>query len=67
MLFRSSGRRVERLAIQTDFEREESAERFQRELARSGVEKALLAAGVRDGDTVRIGPVVLEWGGEEDR
>lgn len=65
--FHVTGRRIERLALQTDFEREESAERFQRELARSGVEKALRAAGVRDGDTVRIGPVALEWGGEEDR
>ena len=48
----------------TDFENEESAERFQRELARLGVERALIRAGVRPGDTVRIGGHELEWGGE---
>lgn len=62
--FRVTGRRIERLALQTDFGREESALRFQRELARSGVERDLEEAGVRPGDTVRIGPIELEWGDE---
>ncbi len=56
-----NGRRIERLAHQTNFENEESAERFQRDLARTGVEAALKKAGVRAGDTVRIGTVELEW------
>ncbi len=55
------GRRIERLAHQTNFDNEESAERFQRDLARTGVETALRKAGVRPGDTVRIGTVELEW------
>jgi GTP-binding protein len=55
------GRRIERLAHQTNFDNEESAERFQRDLARIGVEAALKKAGVRPGDTVRIGTVELEW------
>jgi GTP-binding protein len=55
------GRRIERLAHQTNFDNEESAERFQRDLARTGVEAALKKAGVRAGDTVRIGTVELEW------
>jgi GTP-binding protein len=55
------GRRIERMAAQTDFENEESAERFQRDLARLGIERELLRAGVEPGDTVRIGPVELEW------
>jgi GTP-binding protein len=59
--YRVSGRRVERLAHQTDFENEESAERFQRELARLGVDAELRKAGVKDGDTVRIGRTELEW------
>jgi len=60
------GRKIERLANQTNFENEESAHRFQRDLARVGVEGALRKAGVRPGDTVRIGTVELEWEPPED-
>lgn len=59
--FRVRGRRIERIAVQTDFENEESAERFQRDLARLGIDVALRRAGIVPGDTVRIGPVELEW------
>jgi GTP-binding protein len=62
--FRVAGRRIERLAAQTDFEVEESAERFQRDLERLGAEDALRKAGIRAGDTVRIGSVELEWEAE---
>ena len=41
------GRRVERLVAQTDFENDESARRFQRELARLGIVDALRALGRR--------------------
>ena len=58
------GRRIERLAAQTDFANPESAARFQRELARRGVEAELLRAGVAPGDTVRIGAIELEWDAE---
>jgi len=60
------GKKIERLANQTNFENEESAHRFQRDLARVGVDGALRKAGVRPGDTVRIGPVELEWEPPED-
>jgi GTP-binding protein len=63
-VLRVRGRKLERLVAMTDFENEESAERFQRELARLGVERALVRAGVSPGDTVRIGAHELEWGGE---
>jgi len=59
--FRVRGRRVERIAAQTDFEVDESAERFQRDLARLGVDAELRRGGVAPGDTVRIGAVELEW------
>jgi GTP-binding protein len=62
--FRVIGRRIERLAAQTNFENPESAERFQRDLARLGVERELVNAGVATGDTVRIGSVELEWDAE---
>jgi GTP-binding protein len=63
-VLRVRGRKLERLVSMTDFENEESAERFQRELSRLGVERALVRAGVRPGDTVRIGTHELEWGGD---
>jgi GTP-binding protein len=68
--FRVRGRRIERLAAQTDFDNEESADRFQHDLVRLGIDPALRRAGVRPGDVVRIGRAELEWhpdGWEGDR
>ena len=59
--FRVRGKRIERSAAQTNFDVEESAERFQRELARLGIEAELRRAGIAAGDTVRIGKTELEW------
>jgi GTP-binding protein len=58
---RVRGRRIERIAAQTNFEIEESAERFQRDLIRLGIDAELRRAGVMSGDTVRFGEVELEW------
>jgi GTP-binding protein len=60
-VYRVRGRRIERIANQTDFEVEESAERFQRDLARLGIDAELRRAGIVPGDTVRIGALELEW------
>ncbi len=60
------GKRIERLVAQTNFDNEESAERFQRDLARLGIDTALRRAGVRPGDTVHIGSTELEWEPLED-
>src|SRR3990172_5842014 len=62
--FRVRGKRIERLAAQTDFGNDESAERFQRDLVRWGIERERRRAGVEPGDMVRIGAVELEWGAE---
>jgi GTP-binding protein len=62
--FRVAGKRIERLAVQTDFDVEESAERFQRDLERLGADEALRKAGIQPGDTVRVGTVELEWEAE---
>jgi GTP-binding protein len=59
--FRVRGKRIERVAAQTNFDVEESAERFQRELARLGIDAELRRAGVTAGDQVRIGRTELEW------
>ncbi len=64
--FRVRGKRIERLVAQTNFEVEESAERFQRELRKLGIDGALRKAGVRTGDSVRIATFELEWGPPED-
>jgi Obg family GTPase CgtA-like protein len=40
---------------------EESAERFQRELTKLGIDRELRRAGIQAGDPVRIGAVELEW------
>ena len=60
-IFRVRGKRIERIAAQTNFEVDESAERFQRDLARLGIDDELRRAGVTAGDLVRIGATELEW------
>jgi GTP-binding protein len=59
--YRVIGKRIERIAAQTNFDVEESAERFQRDLARLGIDAELRRAGIRAGDLVRIGTTELEW------
>ena len=59
--YRVRGKAIERLVHQTDFARDESAQRFHHELKRQGIESALRKAGCRDGDTVVIGELSLEW------
>jgi GTP-binding protein len=63
------GRKIERLASQTNFDVEESAERFQQDLVRLGVDHELRRQGVAPGETVRIGSSELEWESDawEDR
>lgn len=55
------GRGLERAAAMTYWEYEEAVRRFQGMLQRLGVNQMLREAGVRDGDTVRIGEHELEW------
>jgi GTP-binding protein len=59
------GKKIERLAAQTNFDVDESAERFQRELVRLGIDEELRRRGVAPGVTVRIGSSELEWEPEE--
>ena len=59
--WRVLGRRIERIAAQTNFESEESAQRFQRDLLRLGIDAELRRSGIKPGDTVRIGAIELEW------
>ena len=60
-VLRVRGARIERIAAQTNFDVEESAERFQRDLVRLGIDAELRRAGIGAGDLVRIGSTELEW------
>ena len=53
-VFRVTGKAVERMVIQTEWDNEEAIAYLQRRLERFGVEKALVAAGARNGDEIRI-------------
>lgn len=55
---------IERAAQMTNWDYYEAAMRFQRILRAMGITDALREAGVKDGDTVRIGDVELVWGYE---
>ncbi|HSK46927.1 MAG TPA: GTPase ObgE [Coriobacteriia bacterium] len=53
-VFAVEGRGVERMVITTEWENEEAVAFLQIRLAKAGVETALLEAGARDGDEIRI-------------
>jgi len=59
--YRVSGKRIERAAAMTYWDYDQTVVRFHRILESMGVIAALKKAGVRPGDTVRIGEVELEW------
>jgi GTP-binding protein len=55
------GAQIEKLARRVYWEEEEAVNRFQSTIERLGVRRALEDAGVKEGDTVFIGDVELEW------
>lgn len=59
--YRVKGDSIERLATGIDWGSGEASAYFHRMLQRNGVEKQLRALGVKEGDTVRIGKLELEW------
>jgi GTP-binding protein len=59
--WRLRGASLERAAAMTYWEHDQSVRRFQRMLQQLGVDVALRKAGVRSGDTVKIGEYELEW------
>ena len=66
--FRVEGDRVERLAAGIDWGSPDAAAYFQRQLIRTGIERELRALGAKEGDTVRIGGLEMEWseGGDDE-
>jgi GTP-binding protein len=63
--FRVRGRRVETAANRTDFENDESRDRFWRLLERLGIDVELRRVGAGPGTTVHVGRAELEWGDDE--
>ncbi len=59
--WRVSGTAIERAAAMTYWEHDGSVRRFQKLMEALGVEEALRAAGIEEGDTVKIGQFELEW------
>ena len=55
------GDRMVRLASGIDWESPDAAAYFQRQLIRTGIERELRALGAKEGDTVRIGTLEMEW------
>src|SRR5438105_14652220 len=66
--FRIEGDRMERLASGIDWGSPDAAAYFQRQLIRTGIERELRALGAKEGDTVRIGALEMEWseGGQDE-
>jgi GTP-binding protein len=64
--FRVSGRRIERWVAETDMQDPGEVAGLQRKLAKAGVERRLVAEGVRRGDEVSIGPMTFEFIPDED-
>jgi GTP-binding protein len=59
--WRVTGRSAERVVAVADLTNEEALAYVQERFRRMGVERALARAGAREGDTVRIGSVELEY------
>jgi GTP-binding protein len=59
--FRVRGIKIERLIAMSNLDQDEALDRIQRVLEASGINEALIAAGVQDGDLVRIGRAELVW------
>jgi GTP-binding protein len=59
--WRVRGTEAERVAAMTNWDLDEAVQRFQRIVDAMGLKAALRKAGVRPGDTVRIGEAELEW------
>jgi GTP-binding protein len=53
-VFEVMGRSIERMVIMTEMDNEEAVAFLQKRLVKAGVERALVEAGARDGDEIRI-------------
>ncbi len=66
MAWRVVGRGIERMVVQTDWENEEAIIYLQHRLGRIGVDDALVKAGCKPGDEVRIVGYAFDFEGAGD-
>jgi GTPase len=59
--YRVEGERIERWVVMTDLSNDDGVRYLQGRLLRAGVEKALIAAGARAGDTIDIAGFVFDF------
>lgn len=60
-VFILEGEEITRQVAMCDLENPEAVRRLQEYFARRGVDELLRAAGIKEGDTVRVGRVEFEW------
>ena len=60
-VYQVSGKRIENLLTMTNFSQDESLQRFQRTMARMGLDDALKEKGIQVGDTVRIKDMEFDY------
>lgn len=60
-IYEVSGKRIEKLLIMTNFGSDEGLQRFQRAVTKMGLEDALKAKGIKEGDIVRIKEIEFEY------
>lgn len=60
-IYQVSGQRIDNLVTMTNFNQDESLQRFQKTVARMGLEDALKEMGVKVGDTVRIKDMEFDY------
>lgn len=60
-IYQVSGKRIENLLEMTNFSQDENLQKFQRTIARMGLDEALKAKGIQEGDTVRIKDMEFDY------
>ncbi len=65
-LYRVRSNKVEREVAMTNFTQWASISRLNQRLAKAGLYKALIKAGIQVGDSVAIGDATLPWGEDEE-
>ncbi len=64
--FRISGVGIERFTRMTNFDVQDSVDRFQRVLEGSGIQAELERQGIQEGDTVHIADFEMPWGDQDE-
>ncbi|MBC7075597.1 MAG: GTPase ObgE [Syntrophomonadaceae bacterium] len=60
-VYEVSGKRIEKLLAMTNLDNDEALRRFQRAIAKMGLEEALKEKGIKEGDTVKIKDIEFEY------